>query len=248
MLFSVITITKDDEEAFKVTCRSVLEQDFEFQWIIKDGSEASDYTTELETKSGLIIERSADTGIYDAMNQGVLIANGEYIIFMNSGDRFASKNTLTDISKLIDDRNVDVFYGNHLLNQGNCLPLRRTAKPIWQMNFRMPFSHQSCFIKKQLLTENKFKTGFGSAADYGFLLGLFDNHARFRDLGMDISIIDVNGISNRSRIKSIMSRMKFVLKGNNLFFVILRVIFNFSCLIRETIRLLTLSILPRRHH
>lgn len=247
MLFSVITITKDDEEAFKTTSKSVLEQDFEFQWVIKDGSEASDYTSELETKTGLIIDRSSDTGIYDAMNQGVSKANGEYIIFMNSGDRFASKSTLTEISKLIDDRNVDVYYGNHILDLGNHSSLRREAKPIWQMNFRMPFSHQSCFTKKQLLTENRFKTGLGSAADYGFLLGLFDNHARFQDLRMDVSIIDINGISNRSRIKSIMSRMKFVLNGDKLFLIIVRFIFNFSCLIRELFRLLILRILLRRY-
>ena len=240
MLFSVITITKDDEEAFKATCRSVLEQDFEFQWIIKDGSAVSDYTSEMEPRAGLIIDRNFDTGIYDAMNQGVSKASGDYIIFMNSGDRFASKNTLSKISKLIEDRNVDVYYGNHLLDLGNASPLRRSAKPMWQMNFRMPFSHQSCLTKKQILIENKFKTNSGSAADYGFLLNLFDNHARFQDLKLDVSIIDVNGVSNRSRIKSIMSRMKFVLNGDRSLCIILRLIFNFLCLFREILRLLIL--------
>lgn len=62
--------------------------------------------------SSLISE--PDNGIYDAMNKGVQISTGMYVIFMNSGDIFVDNNVLLNLFSNIHDF-PDVIYGNTVL-------------------------------------------------------------------------------------------------------------------------------------
>ncbi len=106
---TVVTVLKDDERGFRRTADSLLKQeDISFEWVIVDGSSHS-YAeiligTEPFRKLDVRYIWAEPKGIYQAMNVGWKAAQGEFIIFLNAGDFFASsKSTFTLISNIQPD-------------------------------------------------------------------------------------------------------------------------------------------------
>ena len=97
MLFTVITINLNNAEGLKKTIESVLAQERSlYEYIVIDGA-STDGSVELAKSYGDKIDcfiSEPDKGIYNAMNKGIALAKGEYVIFMNSGDCFASADVL----------------------------------------------------------------------------------------------------------------------------------------------------------
>ena len=97
---TVITVVYNDANNIRKTLLSCLDQDYpDVEYIIIDGG-STDGTKEIicEYKGSLDYFCSEkDNGIYDALNKGILKANGEWIIVLNSGDTFVSTNVLSSI-------------------------------------------------------------------------------------------------------------------------------------------------------
>ena len=96
MLFSVVTVVRNDCTGFLKTMDSVERQTFtEFEWIVVDGG-STDGTVDW-IKSGRRVTSwtsENDSGIYDAMNKGITKSNGEYLVFLNAGDVFTQRRRL----------------------------------------------------------------------------------------------------------------------------------------------------------
>lgn len=97
------------------TIESVDEQSFpDYEHLIIDGA-SSDTTLEIvnnATNPHRIVISERDRGIYDAMNKGISIAKGKYLIFLNAGDRFHANDTLLKISQAIELNDTPgVVYG-----------------------------------------------------------------------------------------------------------------------------------------
>jgi glycosyltransferase involved in cell wall biosynthesis len=100
-----------------------------------------------------------DQGIYDAMNKGVAKATGEYVMFMNAGDQFASDDTLKTILNHLS-KNPDVLYSdaNFVDLKGNFMGKRSEATPhqlpqnlTWKdFKFGMLICHQAFICKKSI--------------------------------------------------------------------------------------------------
>ena len=94
---SIITINLNNQSGLIKTIQSVISQTFkDFEWIIIDG-DSTDGSKELLKKhiqhfTHCISEK--DNGIYNAMNKGIKLAQGEYIYFLNSGDYLCNKDTM----------------------------------------------------------------------------------------------------------------------------------------------------------
>lgn len=104
MLFSVITITYNAAKVLPPTLHSIAEQTFaDFEFLLIDGA-STDATLRLAELAPIALKRlysSPDKGLYDAMNKGLQLAQGDYVIFLNAGDRFASPHTLRDYADAI---------------------------------------------------------------------------------------------------------------------------------------------------
>ena len=96
-LISIITITFNAAAELLPTMESVAHQTFKgFEHLIIDGA-STDNTLELARKSGtksLRILSEPDNGLYDAMNKGLRMARGKYVLFLNAGDTFHADDTL----------------------------------------------------------------------------------------------------------------------------------------------------------
>lgn len=103
---SIITICYNAENEIERTMLSVVNQSFpDFEYIIVDGN-SKDGT--LKAIEGIICQYKSvtfkfvsepDKGIYDAMNKGVKMASGEWVIMMNAGDMFSDNHVLENVFK-----------------------------------------------------------------------------------------------------------------------------------------------------
>ena len=106
-LFSIIVVSLNTKNKFLKTIRSIEKQKYKnYEIIIVDGK-SKDGTIDIikkfkKKKIKFIIEK--DKGIYDAMNKGVKISSGKWIIFLNSGDIFNNFNVLKKISQKKNSR------------------------------------------------------------------------------------------------------------------------------------------------
>lgn len=117
MLISIITVTYNAEKTLPPTIASVAEQTCkDYEHIIVDGA-SKDSTIEIIRNAAadsehIIYKSEPDKGIYDAMNKGMMMASGQYYIFLNAGDSFHSPTTLAEIARAIEENDTPgIVYG-----------------------------------------------------------------------------------------------------------------------------------------
>ncbi len=200
---SVVTVCYNVVDTIEQTMLSVLGQTYpNIEYIVIDGG-STDGTVDIIRKYA---DRLAywvsepDKGIYDAMNKGIVAATGDYINFMNAGDRFYDNNTVYDtIAKLISDE--DVVYGDtmHVTNWGEYVV---KASPLSSLVRRMPIVHQSIFVKTSLMKERGFDTSFRICSDYHFFYNCYAGNRSFLYVPLIISKYDLTkGVSLNYRVK-----------------------------------------------
>ncbi|MBO6148758.1 MAG: glycosyltransferase [Lachnospiraceae bacterium] len=200
---SVITVCYDEEKNIGSTLDSILSQDYPgLSCIVKDGG-SEDATLDIVRKYAeafdernipFTIISGKDKGIYDGMNTAVLQAEGDWILFLNAGDRFYSKKVLSEIFIAKDWSRTDLIYGDTAEEEYGELHLFRKAPE--RIAERMPFSHQSCFVRKEWLLKYPFKLKYPIAADYDFLLTLHFEGAVMKDSGAVVSTVSKDGVSS----------------------------------------------------
>ena len=114
-LFSIITITFNAANELPATLESVKCQTVtDYEHLIIDGASTDD-TVEVAKRARIASMRivsEPDKGLYDAMNKGMRLATGKYLIFLNAGDAFHSATSLQEIKHSIDLYGFpDVVYG-----------------------------------------------------------------------------------------------------------------------------------------
>ena len=132
-LFSIITITFNAATTLPATLCSVKEQTFtNYEYIVVDGA-SRDNTVALVEASQLPVRMVSepDKGLYDAMNKGLKMATGEYLIFLNAGDSFHAPDTLQRVAEAIGDNRPGVVYGETAIVDAdrNFLMMRRLQAP-----------------------------------------------------------------------------------------------------------------------
>lgn len=148
---SVITVVYNSLELIADTIKSVIGQTYqEVEYIIIDGN-STDGTSEVITqyKDRINIHyREADNGIYDAMNKGVQLATGKWLVFMNAGDTFRNKDVLSNIfSKEIADQ-IKFIYSDFIMSGND-----NEEGTLFHADFKRGIIlHQSVIYQKELHT------------------------------------------------------------------------------------------------
>jgi glycosyltransferase involved in cell wall biosynthesis len=179
MTFSIIVVCLNEGEKLHKTVQSILDQTEEdYEIIIKDGGSADGSVEKLITAASngrIKIYREKDSGIYDAMNQAVKHASGEYIFFLNCGDYFYQEDVLFRIKQFIEEnkcraeRNPKIFYGNIRERQTGALVQSNPKMDDFGCYRNVP-CHQACFYDRRLLASRGFDTGYLVRADYEHFL------------------------------------------------------------------------------
>lgn len=153
-LISIITVVFNGEKYLEETIQSVINQTYDnVEYIIIDGG-STDGTLEIIKRYEDNIDywsSEPDRGIYDAMNKGLIVASGEFVNFLNGGDKFYRPDLLEDI---FSNRTVgcsDLVYGDFFVVSSEGKPVRAIKATLLSkqsIKKGMVVNHQSVFVRK----------------------------------------------------------------------------------------------------
>lgn len=198
MKYSIITINYNNNKGLKKTLESVASQSYsDFQYIVIDGG-SKDGSAETIKEYAKYIDywvSEKDKGIYHAMNKGIAQANGEYCLFMNSGDSFYDSYVLEKIAKL--NCNEDILVGKVVTMETKhqiFLPPLREISLYYLYSENIP--HQGTFIKTKLLRKYPYDETLQIVSDWKFFVQtiIIDN-CSFKYIDEFVSQFDMEGIS-----------------------------------------------------
>lgn len=190
MKISIITATYNSAQTVRDTLTSVRLQEYkDIEHVIIDGL-SSDNTLALVKEyshvSSIISEK--DAGIYDAMNKGLRIVNGDVIGILNSDDFYVHSKVISKVMNAFSDPNIDVVYADlQYVNSENTSKITRTwkagnfSKKKFYFGWMPP--HPTFFVRRKVYEAvGAFNAKLKSAADYEFMLRVllkYDHHVHY---------------------------------------------------------------------
>lgn len=209
--FSIITVTLDAKEELLKTINSIQKQDYNFYThIIKDGL-SKDQTLKLDFSKYKNTEfyQFKDQGVYDAMNQAFELAQNEFVIFLNAGDIFFSKNSLKELAENIKKNpNFYAYSGGTIQVNLEEKSIKRIVgnSKLYKYLPLAQLPHPSFVIKKSILSklQNPFDSNLRIASDYKQQLILRKKRLwKTCYLNQMISIMPLGGISTSNKVSII---------------------------------------------
>ena len=200
MKLTVLTINYNNKEGLTKTFESVRSQTWkDFEFIVIDGG-STDGGKELIEQNDQVNYwvSEKDSGVYNAMNKGIKKANGDYIIFMNSGDFFYDEFVLEKIKDQFDS-NIDILYGDSVFfnDKGYRKVIKAPEKLTFGFFYDGGLNHQAVFIKRSLFSDYfYYNEDYKICADWEFfILIVCLYNVSFRYLKEIICYYDFSGIS-----------------------------------------------------
>lgn len=218
MLFSIITVTYNAEQVLPPTLKSVNEQSFrDFEYLVIDGA-STDATLQLVNDAaitGTVVWSEPDKGLYDAMNKAIDRARGQYLIFLNAGDAFASPEALALIARYAKD-SPDVIYGQTQLVDSNrqVVGMRHLTAPQhldWK-SFKdgMLVCHQAFIARRELCPHYDMRYRFSADFDWCIrVLRKSENNSYVGDTPI-ISFLSDGGLTTKNHKRSLRERYRIM--------------------------------------
>lgn len=220
MRFSIIVVCLNPGEKLNQTMESILAQTCQdFEVIVKDGGSRDGSVEALKKKAGIsenqqiriFVEK--DSGIYDAMNQAVSYARGEFILFMNCGDAFFDKEVLAKIDNYIKAEGQQaqttgnpldnlILYGNTYSEKNNVM-ITSSPQITGFTCYRNIPCHQSCVYAARLCKEKPYDLQYKIRADYDhFLWCYYVAGAKMTAMDLTVASYEGGGFSeNKKNLK-----------------------------------------------
>lgn len=198
---SIITINYNNSPGLEKTIKSVLKQSFlDYEYIVIDGGSTDESLQVLNNYNNKlsIWVSEKDTGIYNAMNKGILKCQGEYCLFLNSGDWLKDARVLQKVFST--PAVADIIYGDMIIDWGKG-KLRLGTMPnqisLYQM-YTDTLWHPVTFIKKRLFSlYGPYDETFKLVGDYEFFFRtIIDKKVTTQHLHLPISVFATNGLSS----------------------------------------------------
>lgn len=147
LLLSIITVNRNDREGLLATESSIRSQlPSDFEWIVVDGASTDGSVDVLRQSevSQLHWTSEPDIGIYDAMNKGIRMARGRFMLFLNSGDILDTPGAISLIEQSVEQFGDDtmIAFASRLVSNGQTVGIRRALPAIYLLH-GMPAIHQS---------------------------------------------------------------------------------------------------------
>lgn len=208
---SVITVVYNNVRDIERTILSVLNQTYpDIEYLLIDGG-SNDGTLDIlkhyEGRLAKLISEK-DKGIYDAMNKGLALASGDYVLFMNSGDEIYAPDTVEKIFSL--DPEADIYFGETEMYDENWKSIgqRRHKAPesfSWKdFKYGMSISHQAIYIRRTL-TE-PYDTRYKLSSDIDWIIKAAKKAKKIVNTRMFVAKYLVGGMSKKKHRESLIER------------------------------------------
>ncbi len=197
---SIITINYNNATGLEKTIQSILSQTYKnIEYLIIDGGSGDGSREILERYTADITfwVSEKDSGIYNAMNKGILKSGGEYLLFMNSGDIFVDQLVVSDVvnSGLTEDLVYGDVYAENELRRKSWCP---SPKLTFNVFFRESIPHQSTFIRRSLFDiVGLYNEQLKIVSDWEFsMLAVCKYQCSYRHINRFIALFMEDGISS----------------------------------------------------
>lgn len=205
MKFSVITVTYNAGDKLVSTIKNILKQSYEdIEVIVKDGGSKDGSLSKVKALASdkVFIYEEPDKGIYDAMNQAVKKATGDYVIFVNAGDEFYSENILERVAAHKLPTKNTIAYGDTYFALSATVS---KAAPVitGSVCYRNIPCHQAILYSRDTLLERGFDISYRIRADFEhFAYSYFTAKRNFIYLGFPICYYEGGGYSEKKSNRS----------------------------------------------
>lgn len=158
-LISIVTINFNNSRGLARTLRGMAEQTYKnYEQIVVDGG-SDDGSIDVIQDSNFKVDRwvsEPDNGIYHAMNKGIRMARGKYLLFLNSGDHLLEARSLATAAELLTDKDIYYFSLKIIPASGEGDGWNKTYPSLLTFSFftHDTLPHQSSFLKSNLF--NRF--------------------------------------------------------------------------------------------
>lgn len=207
MKITIITVSYNAEDTIERAIYSVINQTYkDIEYIVVDGA-SSDKTVDIIKKyqdkiTYWISEK--DSGIYNAMNKGIKIAQGEYIQFLNADDFFINKDIISNIVNEIKKNNYPEILSAPVwavdLNGFQKIKEGFLKNDIESIKSGVMLPHQGLFVKREILLKYKFDESYRIVADFEQLYRCIRDGKKI--IGIDIPVVffSLGGVSGQNDI------------------------------------------------
>ncbi len=192
---TIITVCRNSEQFLSGTIESVINQTYpNIEYLVIDGA-STDRTVDIIKKYEPHINfwmSEADDGMYDAINKGLRIATGDYILILNSDDMLAGKETIEEVVKKMKVEKTEYYYGNMIkLKESSLKKVKLFSvkfKELLLAGHGTFVPHPCFFISKEL---NNILGGYDLrykyASDYDYILRALSTKSKGKYLDIYIS-------------------------------------------------------------
>lgn len=224
MKISVITITFNAEQFLRETMQSVLDQSYtNIEYIIVDGK-STDGTVEIikSFEDGMKAKSiefrwisEPDSGLYDAMNKGLRMATGDFVWFVNAGDRIFDGTIAQKVTDaFVANEQADVVYGQTQIIDQNGTPCGERHKIAPKdLQFKsllngLVVCHQSIVVRRSVAPN--YNLQYHYSADYDWVCGALKQSRGNVYIDGYMSKFMISGISAKNRKASWGERYKIM--------------------------------------
>jgi len=218
-LISIITVNLNNLEGLKKTMASVVNQTWkEFEYIVIDGG-SKDRTKEyLESQTNNIDYwiSEKDSGIYNAMNKGIKVATGEYLLFLNSGDALFSNEILYQNYKFLTLYDI-VYFNLNVVDEKKTFIKKYPDQLLFSYFVNDTLPHPATFIRKAVFnTTGLYDESLKIVADWKFFIqSICKLNCTYKRIDETLSTFYLDGLSSEpSNRHLIIAEKQKVLKAD----------------------------------
>ena len=214
MRISVITVAYNSERCIGKTIESILAQtyrDIEY-WVIDGKSSdrtveiAEDYRPALEARGiAYRVISEPDGGIYDAMNKGIRLAEGDIIGLLNSDDTY-EPDALQTVADTFKKTKCELMFANIRLYKTDGKSFVKRAR-LRSFQTSRDWNHPTMFVKAEVYKEHPFRMK-GIHDDYGCYLQMRKEGLRISVVGKVLANFRMGGASNHKSIREAAGRIR----------------------------------------
>lgn len=211
-LISIITITYNAGQTIKTTLDSIARQTCrDFEHIIVDGASNDDTIAIARSSEEARIISEKDNGLYDAMNKGLVMARGRYVLFLNSGDTFHSDDTLATYAKRAREGDHIIYADTVIVDCNRHIIAKRHLTAPLKLTFDsfsrgMLVCHQAFMVRRDLAP--LYDTSYKFSADYDWTVKCIANADSDKCTNLSIIAIDYlsDGLTDKNKLASLKER------------------------------------------
>jgi glycosyltransferase involved in cell wall biosynthesis len=210
--FSILTASLNSMPTFWDNLESMMSQNFkDFEHIVIDGG-SDDGTLDLlkkfENFYNLHWISEPDGGIADALNKGLHIAKGQYIIVIQADDRLLGPDTLEKVYPLLNSEKAGIYSFPVVLDHRDSgKVLRKPIRWLWWNHFKFILPHQGCFVSRKVFDQvGEFRKEFKINMDYDFFYRALERKVSVKFGKFPVTLMGGSGIG--SDPANMMKRLK----------------------------------------